>query len=135
MKRPKEFHSHDAVARDEIEINVRPHLVCEILSSGTAQDDMPGGLKFAALEAHGVPYYWVIDPSEGWLDIYQHTNPYNGGDWEPGGSFKGIMRVLAGCNHCLIPPFHDKIDVFWLFLHMRGPPQQANVPAGEAPSS
>lgn len=40
----------------------RPDLVVEVLSSTTRRDDLPGGRKFGIHERYGVPHYWVADP-------------------------------------------------------------------------
>jgi Uma2 family endonuclease len=37
-----------------------PTWVCEVLSPGTAENDI--GPKFAAYEEHGVQEYWILDP-------------------------------------------------------------------------
>ncbi|KAK9820124.1 hypothetical protein WJX72_006356 [[Myrmecia] bisecta] len=64
-----------ASPQTDVETHIQPDLAVETLSPGTQNDDLPGGRKWIALEAHGVPHYWIIHPAEGWIAVYAHTNP------------------------------------------------------------
>ncbi len=46
-----------------------PDLVIEVLSPGTARRDKKD--KFSLYEKHGVREYWIIDPSEKLLEVWQ----------------------------------------------------------------
>ena len=67
-------------------------LVVEVLSPGTAANDLPGGRKFALYARAGVPHYWVIDPDSVMLRVfaldaaggYVETGRYRGDEtYEP----------------------------------------------------
>jgi Uma2 family endonuclease len=69
-----------------------PDLVVEVLSPGTAANDLPGGRKFALYAQAGVPHYWVIDPDNVELrvftldaaGVYVETGSYRGDEtYEP----------------------------------------------------
>ena len=69
-----------------------PDLVVEVLSPGTAANDLPGGRKFALYAQAGVPHYWVIDPDSVELrvftldaaGVYVETGRYRGDEtYEP----------------------------------------------------
>ena len=69
-----------------------PDLVVEVLSPGTAANDLPGGRKFALYAQAGVPHYWVIDPDNVELrvftldaaGVYVETGSYSGDEtYEP----------------------------------------------------
>ena len=69
-----------------------PDLMVEVLSPGTAANDLPGGRKFALYAQAGVPHYWVIDPDSVGLRVfaldaagsYIETGSYRGGEtYEP----------------------------------------------------
>lgn len=49
-----------------------PDLVVEILSPGTARLDLGWGPKgkLGIYEQFGVPFYWVVNPDELWIDVY-----------------------------------------------------------------
>lgn len=49
-----------------------PDLIVEILSPGTARVDLNRGPKgkLGIYEEFGVPYYWVVNPDELWIDVY-----------------------------------------------------------------
>src|SRR5262249_12385845 len=46
-----------------------PDLVVEIFSPGTVRRDKKD--KFRLYEKHGVREYWMLDPDEKWLEIWQ----------------------------------------------------------------
>ena len=69
-----------------------PDLVVEVLSPGTAANDLPGGRKFALYAQAGMPHYWVIDPDSVELRVftldatgtYAETGSYRGDEtYEP----------------------------------------------------
>ncbi len=57
---------------DEMPVRTRPDWACEILSPSTARNDVVK--KQRTLHAHGVPHYWLVDPSNLLLSVLR---------WEP----------------------------------------------------
>lgn len=50
-----------------------PDFVVEILSPGTSHKDR--GIKFDLYEQNGVHEYWLVDPDEGYIEVYtRHEN-------------------------------------------------------------
>jgi Uma2 family endonuclease len=52
-------------------VEERPDWVCEILSPSTARYDVVA--KQRTLHAHGVPWYWIVDPEHQTLTVLRHT--------------------------------------------------------------
>ena len=52
-------------------INGAPDLVVEVLSPGTAKADY--GVKFQTYERYGVREYWIADPDEGFILVWQRN--------------------------------------------------------------
>lgn len=77
--RSGELYRHDAVGyrRDAhperpkgFPVEARPDWACEILSGSTARTDTVK--KQRTLHAHGVPYYWLLDPERKTLSVLGH---------------------------------------------------------------
>ncbi len=49
----------------------KPDWICEVLSRKTKEQDSPDGDKFLEYEASGIPYYWIVDPLKGHIDVFQ----------------------------------------------------------------
>ena len=54
----------------ETKIEGAPDLIIEILSPSTAYYDLKK--KFKIYEKHGVKEYWIVDPEEKSIEIYQN---------------------------------------------------------------
>lgn len=63
-----------------------PDLVCEVLSTTTAQHDKPAGAKFTLYQQHGVGEYWIVDPIYQSVEVY--TNFEKQGEFWPGQTFQ-----------------------------------------------
>ena len=72
-------------------ITERPDWVCEILSTNEANDLVK---KKAVLHEHEVPFYWIADPFEKVITVFE---------WSPKG-YVSILDVTAGFEG-KIPPF------------------------------
>ncbi len=72
-------------------IDVRPDWVCEVLSPSNAANDRVKKRRLYA--AHGVPYYWIIDPEERTLEALRCEGP--GEVWIEIGSYDdtSVARV------------------------------------------
>jgi Uma2 family endonuclease len=77
---------------DEVNIDIAPDWICEILSPSTAHVDR--GAKMQIYAEHGVAYFWLLDPRTRFLDAYQLV----AGKW---------MRIggLSGEGNINFPPF------------------------------
>lgn len=51
------------------EDNSLPTLVVEILSPSTAMKDQ--NLKFRLYESNGIKYYWLVEPDQKWVEVYE----------------------------------------------------------------
>ena len=110
----KEAYRHDVVGfrRDRfpsrptgLPVRERADWVSEILSPSTARYDIVQ--KQRTLHAHGVPYYWIVDPEHETLMVLKHTPD-------------GYMNILnAGVGDVVrAEPFEAiEIDVGELFGH------------------
>lgn len=70
-------------------ISVVPDWVCEILSPESRKRDRIEKMPIYA--QHGVPYFWLIDPSVKTLDVFQLEK----GHWLVAGFFVGDDKVRA----------------------------------------
>jgi Uma2 family endonuclease len=61
----------EAIVQENKVVGV-PDLAVEILSPSTAAIDLGWGPKgkLGTYERFGVPYYWIVDPDEFWIDVY-----------------------------------------------------------------
>ncbi len=61
----------EAIVQENKVVGV-PDLTVEILSPSTAAVDLGRGPKgkLGTYERFGVPYYWIVDPDEFWIDVY-----------------------------------------------------------------
>jgi Uma2 family endonuclease len=57
---------------DEKRLIGPPDLIVEIFSPGSVLSD--GSDKFDIYQRYGVREYWMIDPSEEYIEVYQHIN-------------------------------------------------------------
>ncbi len=83
-------------------ITERPDWVCEILSTNETNDLVK---KKAVLHEHEVPFYWIADPSEKVITVFE---------WSPKG-YVSILDVTEGFEG-KIPPFdamHLKANVLF----------------------
>lgn len=71
-----------------------PDLIVEVLSPGTTRQDRKG--KFALYERHGVREYWIVDPVDRYIEVYQNQDHQfiRQGIFEPGETFESA--VLGG---------------------------------------
>ncbi|MBZ0282687.1 MAG: Uma2 family endonuclease [Anaerolineae bacterium] len=71
-----------------------PDLIVEVLSPGTTRQDRKQ--KFALYERHGVREYWIVDPIDRYIEVYQnHDKQFTQqGIFEPGETFDSA--VLGG---------------------------------------
>lgn len=53
-------------------LTIAPDWVCEVLSPSTASSDRVD--KLQAYFRAGVPHYWLLDPTEGTLEVYRRTD-------------------------------------------------------------
>ena len=74
-----------------IPVITRPDWVCEILSTNEANDLVK---KKAVLHEHEVPFYWIVDPTEKVITVFE---------WSPKG-YVSILDVTTGFEG-KIPPF------------------------------
>jgi Uma2 family endonuclease len=79
-----------------------PDLVVEILSPSTAARDH--GIKLERYRHHGVPEYWIVDPEEGAIEVWQLAEGAREAlrfdavsvlRWAPAGSGPSLDIVLA----------------------------------------
>lgn len=83
----------------------RPDWACEILSPSTTRNDVVR--KQRTLHRHGVPHYWLIDPSHETLVVMRHG---------PEG-YVNVLTAMVG-DQVRAEPFGDvEIDVGELFGH------------------
>ncbi|MBX3250097.1 MAG: Uma2 family endonuclease [Myxococcales bacterium] len=84
-------------------IETRPDWVCEILSPSNAAHDRVHKRRLYA--AHGVPYYWIVDPEARTLEALR----LHDGAWVDAGSFDDTAMAR-------IPPFEAvELEVGRLF--------------------
>jgi Uma2 family endonuclease len=81
---------------DDWPIDLRPDWVCEIASPSNAHYDR--GIKSKVYREAGVPWYWLADPQERTLEVFELT----GENWRYRDSFSD-GDVLA------LPPFDDAV--------------------------
>jgi Uma2 family endonuclease len=60
---------HSRCIEEEKRLTGAPDLVVEVLSPGTAKHDHEK--KFNAYQAHGMGEYWVADPANAYLEVWQ----------------------------------------------------------------
>ena len=77
---------------DDWPVELRPDWVCEILSPTTARYDR--GTKGEVYAQAGIPWYWLVDPQERMVEVWELT----GTRWTLHGCF-GDDQTLA------LPPF------------------------------
>lgn len=53
-------------------IELRPDWVCEIISPSTAARDRVAKLRL--YQEQGIPYYWIVDPSDRTLTVFRNTD-------------------------------------------------------------
>ena len=72
---------------------MRPDWVCEVLSPSNAANDRVSKRRLYA--AHGVPYYWIIDPEGRTLEALRCEGP--GKVWTEVGSYDeaSVARIAA----------------------------------------
>jgi len=89
-------------------IKVKPEWVCEILSPSNWQNDTHR--KRCTLEAHKVPYYWIIDPERKSIQVF-HLPPKS--------SHYQILSYLSSDDGKIkIDPFPDlELDLAELFAN------------------
>ena len=86
-------------------IKVPPDWVCEVLSPSTAKRDK--GAKATIYAEFGIPYFWVVDPSNQLIDAYQLV----AGKWM-------LLGSVGGANEVSLPPFEEArfaLDVLFPF--------------------
>ena len=92
------------VEEDHNWISVVPDWVCEIVSPRSASIDRIR--KMGLYAAHGVPYYWIIDPISKTLEVYENENSR----WL-------VIGLFAGNDTVRVLPFHEsEIDLSSLWL-------------------
>jgi len=64
-------------------IQVAPDLVVEVLSESTAEQDRLHKKRIYA--RHGVPHYWIVDPENRTLEVFELA----GAEYRPAGSLAG----------------------------------------------
>lgn len=91
-------------------VEQRPDWVCEILSPGNKEDDLPGGDKFREYEASRIPYYWIVDPVVGQILVYELRVD----------EYMQIHKVtLLLDKACILDPFRRQLEldvVFWFLI-------------------
>jgi len=85
-------------------VRIRPDWVCEVLSTSNAQNDLVK--KFRGYHRAGVPHYWIADPDNRSLIVYQH---------QPGG-YLAIVAASAGETIRAAPFDAIEINVSDLFV-------------------
>ncbi|BBB91713.1 MAG TPA: Uma2 family endonuclease [Methylomusa anaerophila] len=89
----------------EDKVNGAPDLVVEILSPSTAYYDLRK--KYKVYEKYGVKEYWIVDPEENSVEVYQLSD----GKFVPAARAEGTGVV----DSVLLPGFRVKIeDIFKL---------------------
>jgi Uma2 family endonuclease len=81
---------------DDWPIDLRPDWVCEIASPSNAHYDR--GIKSRVYLEAGVPWYWLADPQERTLEVFE----LQGEKWQYDGSF-------TDGDVCALPPFDDAV--------------------------
>jgi len=108
---PTEIYRPDIlfVAEDRLEIsaedkvNGAPDLIVEILSPSNAYYDLRK--KFKAYEKYGVREYWIVDPEEAGIEVYELA----------GGKFRlAVQKEKTGTvSSVILPGFNIKLeDIF-----------------------
>ena len=59
-----------------------------------------------------------MHPRQGWIDVYEHTNPFSQPDWKFGGEFVKVERILASSKSRVVKPFEREVDIELLFFHL-----------------
>lgn len=96
------------LSRGSIEMQ-KPDWVCEILSRKTKKQDCPGGDKFIEYEASEIPYYWIVDPMKGHIDIYELQS----------GEYELIVSTsVDDKSDSLLLPFETKLDLDVVFDYL-----------------
>lgn len=81
---------------DDWPIDLRPDWVCEIASPNNAHYDR--GIKSRVYREAGVPWYWLADPQERTLEVFE----LQGEKWQYFGAF-------TDGDVCALPPFDDAV--------------------------
>jgi Uma2 family endonuclease len=81
---------------DDWPIDLRPDWVCEIASPSNSHYDR--GIKSRVYLEAGVPWYWLADPQERTLEVFE----LQGEKWQYFGSF-------TDGDVCALPPFDDAV--------------------------
>jgi Uma2 family endonuclease len=80
-----------------------PHMVTEVLSPGTAARDR--GVKMRRYAAAGVPHYWIVNPAERTLEVFELRD----GEYE----LTGTYGPGAEFEPALFPGLSIPIDELW----------------------
>lgn len=88
---------------DEMPVRVRPDWVCEVLSPRTARVDVVK--KQRTLHQHGVPHYWLADPTNSLLTVLR---------WEEE-QYRRVLDAGIGDVVCAEPFDAIELDVGSLF--------------------
>ncbi len=86
-----------------------PDWVCEILSTKTKKQDLPGGDKYLEYEASQILHYWIVDPLNGQIDVYKLI----------GNEYAKIQQAsIADITECVLEPFKITCDLKQVFEYM-----------------
>lgn len=97
---------------DDWPVDLRPDWVCEILSPSNARYDR--ATKGEVYAEAGIPWYWLIDPEERLVEV-----------WELNGERWMLYGCFGGDQSCALPPFDGlELAVGRLFGASQPPRQQ-----------
>lgn len=87
----------------------RPGWICKILSAETKKQDLPGGDKFNEYAASRIPHYWIVDPVNGRIFVYELVVD----------EYLQVQEVsLSDNTSCVLQPFSIEFDTKILFEYL-----------------
>jgi Uma2 family endonuclease len=88
---------------DENPLTLLPHWACEVLSPGTARDDVT--IKLPLFARSGVPWVWMVDPMRHIVEVFETV------DGRP-----ALTATASGSETVVMPPFGVEIafEAWWL---------------------
>lgn len=91
------------------QVSQRPDWICEILSPNTKQQEFPGGDKFLEYAALYIPHYWIVDPLNGQIFVYDPVDD----------SFlQSKIASVSKDKRCVLSPFSIELDLSKLFGYL-----------------